>query len=118
MATTADLDVDALWERLARTVRGLQTADRLPGDDGHLYDPRLVVVRHALYAANPGRAKEQARALVRTNQAAAFLAYELLREYYLAAADLGRAAEAAREASKLLAACEKTETKRRRKRGY
>jgi hypothetical protein len=117
MATNGKINVDTLWAGLRQTTVGLQAAGRLP-TDGELYDSSLKVVRDFLTAAAVARALEEASRLKRANPGAAYLAYELLTEYTLAAGQRLLARETAREASRLLAQCAKAEAKRRKKRRY
>jgi hypothetical protein len=108
----SQVDVEGFWEALAATAGGLQGAGRLPRDDGHLYEPGLEVVKQHLKDRSPSKATDEAGRLVRRNKAAAFLAFELIKEYYLATGSTGRAGTMARVASRLLKACGRAEARR------
>ena len=112
-------DADDLWEQVRTTVRGLQAASRLPGD-GQMYDPRLDVVRDSLRRGDSRRAEGEAGKLrwSRDSKAAAYAAYELLKEYAMAQGDVSAAARHADTAAKLLREAEKAYEKQRKKRKW
>jgi hypothetical protein len=105
--------IDDLWERVQRTVQGLQSARRLP-EEGTLYDPRLEVIREFLYQARADAAEAEAKRLAQKKPASGFLVYHLLMHYHLLLGNTGKATQFATEASKLLDQAEKQYRKSRK----
>lgn len=110
-------DIDALWQTVHETVKVLQNTGRLP-PDGYIYEPRQDVVREGLRQGLVPLAEREAGNLARPNKAAGYAAFELLKEYELTYGSPEKAARHAAMAAKLLAAAEKENQKRLKKRRY
>ena len=109
---TDEPDIDRLWQAVQKKVQLLQNAGRLP-HEGAMYEPGLDVVRESLRSDQTvGLAEQEATNVARSNKAAGYSAFELLKEYELAYGTLEQAARHAATAAKLLIEAEKAHQKR------
>jgi hypothetical protein len=112
-----DVDVEALWKHVQVTVSGLREAGALPPTED-LYDSHQDTVREFLRAGDRKRAREEADKIIRENKAAAYVAYELLKEFCIACQYNEDASRCADIAAKLLRDVRKDLERQRKKRGW
>lgn len=106
------VDVEGLWQTLRETARGLQNAELLP-PSAQLYDPQLDVIKRYLIDGMNFDATVAARELGKGQAGAGYLAFELIKAFYLELGWTGWAKMVGKEAAALLRKARPPDPKRR-----